>query len=174
MNMTEYQKTVAIALTDLFQDAEGIYPYYRFREAGYRTITISPHPIERCIGKYGYFLPIDLTVSRLGEIPDALIIPGGWAPDALRTSKPLLDLIRTMHEQEKIIAAICHGGWVLASAGILKGRTVTSFINIRDDLTHAGANWIDQDVVQDKNLITSRTPDDLPAFCRLILEALRA
>ena len=101
------------------------------------------------------------------------MIPGGWAPDKLRLSKPVLDLTRAMFEKGKVVAAICHAGWVLASAGVCKGRELTSYVAIKDDLVNAGARWVDREVVRDGNLITSRTPADLPAFMRTTLSALR-
>ncbi len=104
---------------------------------------------------------------------DGIIIPGGYAPDLMRRFPPMVKLVRDAHDQGKVIGAICHAGWMLVSAGILKGKKATCFFAIRDDLINAGANYIDQDVVRDGNLITSRMPDDLPAFCREIILALK-
>ena len=101
-----------------------------------------------------------------------MVIPGGWAPDYLRQNKDVLAFVRRMHDQGKLVASICHGGWVLASAGIAKGRTLTSYIAIKDDMVNAGGTWVDKSVVVDKNLITSRTPDDLPDFMKEILRWL--
>jgi protease I len=103
-----------------------------------------------------------------------IIVPGGYAPDHMRRDQNTVSLVRAFDQQGKIVAAICHAGWVLVSAGILKGRTVTSFFAIKDDLVNAGAKWRDHEVVIDNNLITSRTPEDLPAFMRAVIAASKA
>jgi protease I len=105
---------------------------------------------------------------------DAIVVPGGWAPDRLRRYASVLKLVKDADEQGKVIGAICHAGWVLVSAQILKGRTMTSVKAIKDDVTNAGAHWVDQEVVCDGNLVTSRTPEDLPAFCRELIVAISA
>jgi protease I len=105
---------------------------------------------------------------------DAVIIPGGYAPDIMRRYPDMVKLVRDAFEQGKVVASICHGGWMLASADILKGKTVTSFFAIKDDLVHAGATFVDLEVAVDGKLITSRKPEDLPAFCRAIIAALEA
>ena len=110
----------------------------------------------------------DLDAGALSGI----VIPGGWAPDKLRMHKPVLELTRAMVSGGKVVAAICHAGWVLASAGVCKGREMTSYVAIKDDLVNAGARWVDKEVVRDGNLITSRTPADLPAFMRETLKAV--
>jgi protease I len=103
---------------------------------------------------------------------DAVIIPGGYAPDHMRRYEKMVKLVRDASEAGKVVAAICHGGWMLASADVVRNKTVTCFFAIRDDLVNAGAKYVDQEVVRDGNLVTSRKPDDLPAFCRTIIEAL--
>ncbi|MBE0602991.1 MAG: DJ-1/PfpI family protein, partial [Deltaproteobacteria bacterium] len=103
---------------------------------------------------------------------DAVIIPGGYAPDKMRLHKSMVDLVREAYEQGKVVAAICHGGWMLASANILRGRLVTGYAAIRDDLVNAGAGYEDTEVVRDGNLVTSRKPSDLPAFLRTIFKAM--
>ena len=105
---------------------------------------------------------------------DAVVIPGGWAPDFLRQDERMVELVREMDHQGKVVAAICHAGWMLCSAGILKGRQATSYKAIKDDMIHAGAQYRDEEVVVDGNLVTSRTPQDLPAFCREIIRAVAA
>lgn len=124
-------------------------------------------------GKKGYPVDADADIKdcRADDF-DALVIPGGWAPDYLRRHKLVLDFTRRMHEKKKTIAFICHGGWVPISAGILKGRKVTGVSAIKDDLTNAGAAYLDRPVVIDGNLISSRRPPDLPEFCRAIIKAL--
>jgi len=103
---------------------------------------------------------------------DALIIPGGYAPDRMRRHKAMVDLVRDVFARGKVVAAICHGAWMLVSADVLRGRKATCFFAIKDDLVNAGALYEDREVVRDGNLVTSRKPDDLPAFCRAILQAL--
>jgi protease I len=103
---------------------------------------------------------------------DGVVIPGGYAPDLMRRYPEMVKIVKDANQNGKIVAAICHAGWMLASAGIVKGRKVTGFFSIKDDLVHAGANYVDEEVVRDGNLITSRKPDDLPAFCKEIIEAL--
>lgn len=166
-------KKIAILVEDLYQDLEVWYPYYRLREAGYETVFVGTGTSKHYKGKNGYPLEVQAEIQDVKPSDFmAVVIPGGWAPDKLRLSKGVLDFVREMDRSGKVVAAICHAGWVLASAGIVRGRNVTSYSAIRDDLVNAGAEWIDQEVVRDKNLITSRKPDDLPAFCRMILEAL--
>ena len=104
---------------------------------------------------------------------DGIVIPGGYAPDIMRRYPKMVQLVRDFHEAGKVVAAICHAGWMLASAEILENRKVTSFFAIKDDLIHAGADWVDQEVVVDGNLITSRKPDDLPAFMKATINALK-
>jgi PfpI family intracellular protease len=116
---------------------------------------------------------VDITADKVtAKDIDALVIPGGYAPDRLRRYPAVLKLVREAFDQGKVVAAICHGGWVLASAGIVKGRKLTSFFAIKDDMVNAGATWLDEEVVQDGNLITSRQPNDLPAFTDAIIAAL--
>ncbi len=166
---------IAILVEESYQDLEVWYPHYRLREAGYETIFVGTGTAKHYKGKNGY--PLDVQADIREVKPNdfaAVVIPGGWAPDKLRLSKEVLNFVREMDKAGKVVAAICHAGWVLASAGIAKGRNLTSYIAIRDDLVNAGAEWVDKEVVRDKNLITSRKPDDLPAFCRTILEALKS
>jgi len=116
---------------------------------------------------------VDLVADQVdASTLDAVVIPGGYAPDLMRRYPAVLALVRTAFEQGKVVAAICHAGWVLASAGVLKGRRVTCVPAIEDDVINAGATYVDAEVVRDGNLITSRMPADLPAFCRTIIEAL--
>ncbi len=172
--MTELSgKKVAILVETLYEDQELWYPYYRLREAGAEVRVVGPRKgiFE---SKHGYPVTAD---SSAGEVKaadfDAVIIPGGYAPDHMRRHRTMVDLVREAAQQGKIVAAICHAGWMLASAGVLKGRKVTGFITIKDDLVNAGAEYLDQEVVRDGNLITSRFPADLPAFCRTIIAALK-
>ena len=165
-------KRVAILVEDLYQDLEVWYPLLRLREAGAKVVVLGPQR-RTYKGKYGYPIETDVSVGFAKATSfDAVVIPGGWAPDRMRLSKKLVDFVKQMDRKGKIVASICHGGWVLASAGIVKGRTLTSYIAIKDDLVHAGAKFVDREVVRDGNLITSRKPEDLPAFMRAIIQAI--
>ncbi len=163
-------KNVLILAGPDFEDRELIYPYYRFLEAG-ATVKIAGIGEKSYKGKYG--IPIDVDgqcQDFLKHNWDVVVIPGGWAPDKIRANQEALEIVRNTNKQGGIIAAICHAGWVLASAEIVQGRQVTSFQNIKDDLIHAGARWVDQEVVVDGNLVTARKPADLPAFLREVLK----
>jgi protease I len=164
---------VAVLAEALYEDLELWYPFYRLREAGADVFIVGSGSATTYQSKHGYPATVDAeaeTVSA-GQF-DAIIVPGGYAPDHMRRHPAMVDLVREAHEQGKIIAAICHAGWMLASANIVRGRTVTSFRSIRDDLVNAGAQWVDREVVRDGNIITSRTPSDLPAFMRTVIAAL--
>jgi len=165
-------KHVAIFLENLYEDIEFWYPYYRFKEAGARVTVVAP-AIKEYKSKNGVPAAPDLAAGDAeADKFDAVIIPGGYSPDHMRRSQELLALLKKIYEQGKVIAAICHGPWLLASIGAIKGRKVTAFVSIKDDLVNAGAEYVDQEVVRDGNIITSRTPKDLPAFCREIIAAL--
>ncbi len=153
-----------------FQDAEVLYPYYRLQEAGFKVQLVGP---EKALykGKYGYPLQADSAVADVvGQTFDVVVIPGGWAPDRLRRHQAVLDIARRHMAANKTVASICHGASVLCSAGVLKGRSLTCYDAIKDDVINAGGHYVDQDVVVDGNLVTSRKPRDLPAFCREILK----
>ena len=165
-------KRVGILVERDFQDMEVMYPLYRFREAGASVVTIGVEAKEYK-GKYGYPVKAEKRATDVTSRDlDALVVPGGWAPDFLRRDAAVLSLVRESLAEGKVVGAICHAGWVLVSAKVLKGRKVTSVAAIKDDLVNAGADWRDAEVVVDGNLVTSRTPDDLPAFCRGMLEVL--
>jgi protease I len=164
---------IAVLVENDYQDQEVWYPIYRLREEGYETVAVGPRAKEYA-SKHGYPVRAEAAASELrGSDFAGVVIPGGWAPDRLRQDAAVLRLVRDIFERGRVVAAICHGGWVLASAGVAKRRRVTSYVAIRDDMVNAGASWVDEEVVRDGNLITSRKPDDLPAFCREILGALR-
>ena len=163
-------KKAVILIANDYQDLEVWYPILRLREAGWKVVSVGTDSNEKYKGKYGYPITVDSTVEEVkADDFDAVIVPGGWAPDMIRRNKSAVELVAQMHKKNKIVAAICHAGWVLVSAKILKGKKCTSFSAIKDDMINAGALWEDEEVVIDGNLITSRTPDDLPAFCRAIL-----
>jgi len=168
-------KKAIIFVEQMYNDYEFIYPFYRLREAGAETYIVGPEAGKKYPGKEGTSAKSDLAAKNIA--PDeysVLIIPGGYAPDHMRRSKDMVSLVKQMHDKGKIVAAICHAGWMLASAKILKGHKVTSFFAIKDDLIHAGAQWVDEEVVVDGRLITSRTPDDLPAFMRAVIAAMNS
>ena len=158
-----------------YQELELWYPVLRFREAGADVVVASPERGGLYASKIGYPVRSDVSVTEINTADvDALIIPGGFAPEAMRRSAPLLDLVRACYTGGVLVAAICHAGWVLVSAGIASGRKLTCVPIIRDDVISAGADYIDEPVVRDGNLITSRLPNDLPAFCAEIVAALEA
>ncbi len=166
-------KHVAILAENNYQELELWYPLLRLREAGAEVAVIGTGSAETYTSKLGYPVTVDAAADEIEAADfDAVIVPGGYAPDLLRRYDAILKLVREANEQGKVVAAICHAGWVLVSAGILKGRCVTCVSAIKDDVINAGATYLDQEVVQDGNLITSRTPSDLPAFCRTIIAAL--
>lgn len=166
-------KQVAILVEDDYQELEFWYPYYRLQEAGARVIAVGTGSAQTYHSKHGYPARADVKADdvRAADL-DAVIVPGGFAPDRLRRYPAVLKLVREAAEGGKVVAAICHATWVLVSAGVLKGREATSVSAIKDDVTNAGARWVDREVVRDGNLITSRTPADLPAFCRTIIAAM--
>ena len=156
-----------------YQDMEVWVPYFRLVEEGATVHFIGTGSQKSYNGKYGYPVRAHFIADKVKPSAyDAIIIPGGWAPDFLRRYPAVINLVQKMDQAGKLIASICHGGWVLASANVLRNRKCTSFFAIKDDLIHAGAKYLDQEVVVDKNIITSRTPDDLPAFMREIVRAL--
>jgi deglycase len=166
-------KKVAIFIEEMFNDLEFWYPYYRLLEAGAEVVVVGSGKTGAYTGKSGTQRAEDESASNINVANfDGLVIPGGYAPDIMRRHPAMVDLVKTFDTSGKVVAAICHAGWMLASAKILDGRSVTSFFAIKDDLVHAGANWVDEEVVVDGKLVTSRTPDDLPAFLRATISAL--
>lgn len=166
-------KRVAVLAEEMYQELELWYPVLRMREAGAEVKIIGTGSSTAYASKHGYPVTVDAAADQVSAADfDAVIIPGGFAPDRMRRYSAVLNLVREAFEQGKVLAAICHAGWVLASAHVLKGRKVTSFFAIKDDMIHAGATWVDEPVVRDGNLITSRMPDDLPFFCNAIIQAL--
>jgi len=171
--MTLKGKRVAVLAEEMYQELELWYPTLRMREAGAEVKIVGTGSSPTYASKHGYPVTVDVSADQVSAADfDAVIIPGGYAPDRMRRYPAVLKLVREAFEQGKVIAAICHAGWVPISAGILKGRRVTSFFAIKDDMINAGATWVDEPVVRDGNLITSRMPDDLPYFCSAIIQAL--
>jgi protease I len=166
-------KKILIFVHNLYEEMELHYPRYRLLEAGMEVVVAGPQKKESYVGKHGYPCEADEAISKIQASHfDGLVIPGGYAPDKLRIIPEVLQITKQMHAEGKLIAFICHAGWVPASAGILKGATCTSYKAIKDDLVHAGAHWVDERVVVDKNLISSRHPTDLPHFSLAILDFL--
>ena len=166
-------RKVGVLVDNYYQELEVWYPLLRMREAGAEVFTIGSKTGTTYKSKLGYPVKSDRSVGDVSvEDFDVLIIPGGWAPDYMRRNPQFVDLVADSDRTGKVIGAICHGPWLLCSAGVLKGRRVTAFYSIRNDILNAGAHYADDEVVVDKNLITSRTPDDLPAFCRAIISAV--
>jgi protease I len=166
-------KKIAVLVEDNYQVLEVWYPYLRLREEGMDTVLVGTGKHEYK-SKEGYPAAEELSIknAKVSDF-DAVVIPGGYAPDILRRYEEINKFVKEMFEKGKVVASICHGGWVLVSAGILKGKAATSFFAIKDDVINAGAKFIDKEVVVDSNLITSRKPEDLPAFCREIIKKLK-
>jgi protease I len=168
-------KRIAVLAEDLYQELELWYPVLRLREAGAEVVIVGTGSAQEYTSKHGYPVTVDAAADDVQAADfDALVVPGGYAPDKMRRYPTVNKLAREMFLQNKVVAAICHAPWVLVSADILRGRTATCFSSIKDDVINAGANYVDREVVRDGNLITSRQPDDLPAFCREIIAALEA
>ena len=169
------QRRVLMLAADDFEDMELLYPLYRLAEEGVGVTVagLDDHPVR---GKKGHGpVPVDTTVGQAaaGDF-DALVIPGGYAPDKLRRSQVVLDLVRAFDDAQKPIAFICHAGWVPISAKIIKGRRATSVAAIRDDMVNAGADWVDEAAVVDGHLISARTPADLGPWMKALLRALES
>jgi len=167
-------KAILALVEENYEDLELWYPKYRIEEAGYKVILAAPEANKLYKGKHGYPCTSEVAITDVKQEDFiGILIPGGFAPDKLRRYPKVLDLVKKADERGKMIAFICHAGWVPISAKILKNRKVTSFSAIRDDMENAGAIWQDHPVVIDKNLITSRTPIDLPLFGKAIVDHLQ-
>ena len=166
-------KRVAVLVEQKYEELEVWYPVYRLREAGCTVTLVGPEAGKTYASKLGYPAKADAAADRVSASDfDAVVIPGGFAPDYIRRSEAMLKLVRAAGEAGKPVAAICHGPWVLCSTSLLKGKTATCFHSIKDDVVNAGAKYVDREVVVDGNVITSRKPDDLPAFVTAVMKAL--
>lgn len=185
-------KKVAIIVANEFEDIELLHPLLRLSEEGAGIVVVPvpggshPRPYfegKPVTGRYGHTVPMRImkegvrySLRSLEEISiedvDCLFFPGGFSPDILRRNERLLELVREGHRQRKFLATICHGPWILISAGVVRGRRATGFIAVRDDLINAGAEFVDAPAVRDEHIITGRVPDDLPEFCQEIIKAL--
>jgi protease I len=165
---------VAFIMDEMFEDSEFRVPYERLREAGHEAVIVGLESGKKVSGKQGdETVTIEKAVDEVSADQfDALVIPGGYSPDKIRSNDKMVALTRDICEADKPVAAVCHGPWMLAEAAIIKGKTVTSWPSIKTDLINAGAQWVDQEVAEDGNLITSRKPDDLEAFSKTLLVQL--
>jgi protease I len=164
---------ILILTDDYAEDLELLYPYYRMIEAGYNVVMASDAGGRGLKGKNGVPYKSDVSWDDIsGSEFVGLLIPGGWAPDKLRRNDKVKAIVREMNEDGKPIGIICHAGWVTISAGIMKGRTATSTPAIRDDMENAGCKWVNEEVVVDGNLISSRAPMDLPAYMKAFIQVL--
>jgi protease I len=172
--MTEAPKTILILVGPEYEDLEVWYPKLRLEEAGFET-KLAGIGEATYRGKHGYPAVMD---GHVRDFPAnhlaGIIAPGGWAPDKLRRDLDVLTRVREVHSAGKLVGTICHGPWILISAGIVRGRTLTSTVGIRDDVINAGATWVDRPTVVDGNIVSARVPSDLPAFCVSMLDVLES
>jgi protease I len=169
-------KRIAILVDQMYQEMEVWYPLFRFQETGAAVVTVGAKEGETYPSKLGYPVKCQLSYeeARVDEF-DGVVIPGGYAPDHIRRYAKANRFVEQMDKAGKLVAAICHGPWVLCSAGgMLKGRKATSFFAVKEDVVNAGALWVDAEVVVDRNLVTSRKPEDLPAFCVAAIRVVAA
>ena len=173
MSLPLSNQRILVLVGDIYEDLELWYPKLRMIEAGAEVVVAGPEAGNIYAGKNGYPCKSDIALHEVDPATfDGLLVPGGFMPDKLRRDQLVLDIVRHFHEQQKLIAAICHGGWIPISAGVYKGIRVTGSLGIKDDLINAGAIWEDAAVVVDNHHVSSRKPDDLPEFCKGMLEVL--
>jgi protease I len=166
-------KRIAIMVDEMYQVIEVWFPYYRLKEEGLEVDFVAAEAKKEYHSREGYPCVSDIAAGDAKAADyDCLIVPGGFAPDFMRRSAAVIKFANDMVNADRVIAAICHGGWLLCSTKAYKGKKATCFMAIKDDIKNAGAEYIDQQCVVDGNLITSRKPDDLPAFCQAILRKL--
>jgi protease I len=164
-------KRIAVFVDNHYQEMEVWYPYFRLKEAGAECVMVGCEAGKTYSSKLGYPAKADKAYEHVSANDfDGVVVPGGYAPDVIRRYPKAIQFVKDIDAQGKLVASICHGPWVLCSAGVLKGRRATCFFAIKDDVVNAGARYEDSEVVVDNNLVTSRKPEDLPAFCR---EAIR-
>lgn len=167
-------KKIAILVEEQYQILEVWYPLLRLREEGFTVVVIGSGSKDVYPSKEGYPVKVDAAIDQVKAQDFAgVIIPGGWAPDFMRRYPLMVEFVKKIHAQKGIVASICHGGWMLVSAGICDGYKATCFFAIKDDMIAAGVNYIDAEVVVDRNIITSRKPDDLPRFMQEIIKQLK-
>ena len=173
MSLPLSNQRILVIVGDIYEDLELWYPKLRMLEAGAEVVVAGPEANTVYIGKNGYPCESDAALRDIDPSAfEGLLVPGGFMPDKLRREQIVLDIVRHFHEEQKLIAAICHGGWIPISAGVYQGIRVTGSLGIKDDLINAGAIWEDAAVVVDNHHVSSRKPDDLPEFCKGMLEVL--
>ena len=166
-------KQIAYLIEDGYEDLEFWVPLMRLREEGARVTVVGTGSASQYKGKHCLQATADARADQVTAADfDAVVVPGGWAPDKLRRYPAVLDLVRDAYQQGKIVAAICHAGWVLASAGIVGGHRATGSLGIKDDMINAGATWVDEPAFRDGNLVWGRVVEDIPHFCRELVQAL--
>jgi protease I len=164
---------IGLLIEDVFDEQEFIYPYYRLQEAGFQVTVIGPEASAPYTSKAGFTFKSDQAADTVkAENLSGLVIPGGFAPDRMRRHAAMLKLVKDIDDTGKPLGAICHAGWVLISAGVVKGRRLTGFMSTKDDLINAGASYLDERVVTDGNLVTAQHYKDLPGFMAAYLELL--
>jgi protease I len=167
-------KRIAVLAEEYYDDQELLYCVLRMREAGATVTVVAPKGGQEYKSKHGFPVRSDKAASEVSASDfDGVIVPGGYAPDRMRRDPAMVRLVRETLEGGKVVAAVCHAPWILITAGVLKGRTVTGFFSLEPELRYAGAEFVDREVVRDGNLITSRGPADLGAFCRTIIAAMQ-
>lgn len=167
-------RKVLIMVDEGVEDAEFLYPYYRFQEGGYKVDIVASKAKETYMGKHGIPIRSDLSPEEVNiDEYDAVIIPGGRAPDRMRINKSLVKIVKEAHERGKVIAAVCHGPQMLIEADILRGKKATCWKSVATDLKNAGATFVDASAVVDGNIATSRSPADLPKFCQETIKLLQ-
>lgn len=166
-------KKVITVVDEEYNDLELWYPIFRLQEEGATVHIVGPEAGKAYKGQAGLPVTTDYAYADINaEDYDGILVPGGWAPDKIRRYEEVLDIIRKMDKDEKPIGQICHAGWVLASAGVVKGRKVTSTPAIKDDMTNAGANWVDEETVVDGHIVSSRRPSDMPTYVKAYADKL--
>ncbi|HEX3147637.1 MAG TPA: type 1 glutamine amidotransferase domain-containing protein [Gemmataceae bacterium] len=167
-------KTVAVLVEQQYQELEVWYPYYRLKEAGANVLLVGPEAGKSYPSKLGYPAKSDKAAKDVAASDfDGVVIPGGFAPDFFRRDPATIQLVKDAVARGKVVAAICHGPWLLCSTTALKGKRATCFFAIKDDVINAGAHYVDEETVVDGNIITARKPDDLPAFTTAVIRALK-
>lgn len=172
--MEDKNKKIVVLAEEGYEDLELWYPIIRLREEGYHVDIVGSGSKKKYIGKYGTSVEVDLDCDEITSSDyDGIIVPGGWAPDKLRRYPSILKLVKDFADEGKLLGTICHGGWVFISAKVVKGYKMTCVNAIIDDIENAGATYIDDEVVVDRNMITSRIPKDLPSFMKAIINYLQ-
>ena len=168
-------RRILMFVDDIYEDLELWYPKYRLQEAGAKVTLAGPRAGTKYTGKHGYPAISDMAIADVNAQDfDGVVLAGGFAPDKLRRDEKVKEFVCHFHQRRQLVAAICHGGWIAISAGVYRGVKVTGSPGIKDDLINAGALWLDSEVVVDRHFVSSRKPDDLPAFCRGIFQVFTA